>query len=177
MKQRRVAPVPSRRALAVVWLAATIGFVGLLFVARRLEGPRDDPDQAEQRVGFLDEGMLPIAAPVITAGLPAAGRATVVVFLRPADAADECTAMSRQVGSAAALVAVLSGPAPCPGIPAVHLDPEGRTAAAYGMRAPVDRGPSVGYAVVDSETRVRYRTLDPHPAANSREVLTILRAL
>ncbi len=60
---------------------------------------------------------------------------------------------------------------------AVLVDPEGRTAAAYGMRVPADGGPPVGYAVVDDRTMVRYRTLDPHPAANSREIMTVLDAL
>jgi len=59
----------------------------------------------------------------------------------------------------------------------VKVDPEGRTAALYGMRVPADGGPPVGYAVVDAENRVRYRTLDPDPAGNTREVMTILRAL
>ncbi len=48
--------VPGRRALLAVWVLAAVVSGALLFAAGRLEGPLDDPDQAEQRVGFLDEG-------------------------------------------------------------------------------------------------------------------------
>lgn len=109
--------------------------------------------------------------------MPAGGRPTVVLFLRPDGAAAQCRDVSRRVSSAAGLVVVLAGPASCVGIPAVLVDPEGRTAVAYGMRSPADGGPPVGYAVVDAETRIRYRTLDPDPAAHGREITTILGAL
>lgn len=178
MSIEQAAPtVPARRSLATVWLAAAIASVLLLAIAGRLEGGRDDPDQAEQRVGFLDEDPLPIPAPPVAAGLPAAGRPTVVLFLRPDDAAGHCRDVSRSLSGSTALVAVLSRPAACPGIPGVLVDPEGRTAAAYGMRVPADGGPPVGYAVVDAQTRVRYRTLDPNPAAHSREITTVLDGL
>ncbi len=169
--------VPPRRSLATVWLVAAFVSVVLLAVAGWLEGGRDDPDQAKQRVGFLDEGQLPIAAPPVASGLPASGRATVVLFLRPDDAAQECREVSRSVASSAAVVAVLSGSAACAEVAGVLVDPEGRTAAAYGMRVPADGGPPVGYAVVDDRAMVRYRTLDPHPAANSREIMTVLAGL
>ncbi len=161
----------------MVWLGAAFASVVLLALAGRLEGGRDDVDQAEQRVGFLDEGPLPIPAPPVVSGLPASGRPTVVLFLRPDDAGQECREVSRSVASAAAIVAVLSGSGACDGVAGVLVDPKGRTAAAYGMRVPADGGPPVGYAVVDNESRVRYRTLDPHPAANSSEILTVLAGL
>ncbi len=169
--------VPPRRALATVWFVAAVASAVLLVVAGRLEGGRDDVDQAEQRVGFLDEGPLPIAAPPVASGLPASGGATVVLFLRPGDAAQECREVSRSVASSAAVVAVLSVSAPCAEVAGVLVDPEGRTAAAYGMRVPADGGPPVGYAVVDGRAKVRYRTLDPHPAAHSGEIMTVLDAL
>ncbi len=179
MSARQAAPVvPTRRALVTVWVVAAVGFAALLSVAQRLEGPLDDPDQAEQRVGFLDQGPLPLPAPMVTAGLPAAGRPTVVLFLRPDEAPHECRGAARRVpASSAVLVAVLAGPAACPGIPAVLVDPSGRTATGYGMRVPADGGPPVGYAVVDNQARLRYRTLDPDPAGDSREVTTMLAAL
>ena len=175
--ERATLTVPPRRALATVWLVAAFASVVLLAVAGWLEGGRDDVDQAEQRVGFLDEGPLPLPAPPVASGLPASGRPTVVLFLRPGDAGQECRKVSRSVGSAAAIVAVLSGSAACDGVAGVVVDPEGRTAAAYGMRVPADGGPPVGYAVVDDRSRVRYRTLDPHPAAHSREISTVLAGL
>lgn len=168
--------VPSRRALVTVWLSAAVGFAVLLGVAQILEGPVDDRDQAEQRVGFIDEGPLPIQAATVVSGLPARGRSSVVLFLRAKTATAQCKSLARSLRDTA-LVAVLSGPAPCPGIAAVLVDPQGRTSRAYGMRSPVDGGPPAGYAVVDTQTRVRYRTLDPRPSANSREIRTILAAL
>jgi len=48
-------------------------------------------------------------------------------------------------------------------------------AGRYRLRA--DDGPPVGYAVVDDRAMVRYRTLDPHPAANSREIMAVLAGL
>ena len=175
--ERATLSVPARRSLATVWLVAAVVSVVLLAVAGRLEGGRDDVDQAEQRVGFLDEGQLPIAAPPVASGLPASGRTTVVLFLRPDDAAQECRGVSRSVGSSAAVVAVLSGPATCAEVAGVLVEPEGRTAAAYRMRVPADGGPPVGYAVVDEQAMVRYRTLDPHPAAHNGEIMTVLAGL
>ena len=174
---RTMVSIPGRRALLAVWVSAAVVSGGLLFAAGRLEGPLDDPDQAKQRVGFLDEGPLPIAAADVTGGLPAVGRATVVVFLRPDEAGKECRELSDRLGSAATVVVVVSGPASCPGIRASKVDPESRTAALYGMRVPDDGGPPVGYAIVDAEKRVRYRTLDPVPAGHTGEIKTILRAL
>ncbi len=170
-------PVPSRRALVAVWLVAAVGFAMLLVVAQRREGPLDDPDQAEQRVGFVDEGSLPSPAPIVVSDLPARGRPTVVVFLRPASAARACRDVAHAVARAAAVVVVLSGPALCAGASAVQVDPSGRMSQAYGMRVPADGGPPVGYAVVDAEARLRYRTLDPDLSANTAEMITILDAL
>ena len=174
---RAALTVPPRRSLVTAWVFAAFVSVVLLAVAGRLEGGRDDVDQAEQRVGFLDEGPLPIPAPPVASGLPASGRPTVVLFLRPDGADQECREVSRSVAASAAIVAVLSGPAACDGVAGTVVDPEGRTAAAYGMRVPADGGPPVGYAVVDDQSRVRYRTLDPQPAAHSREIMTVLAGL
>ena len=174
---RAVLTVPLRRSLATVWVVGAFVSVVLLAVAGRLEGGRDDVDQAEQRVGFLDEGPLPIPALPVASGLPASGRPTVVLFLRPDDDGPGCREVSRSVGTAATVVAVLSGSGACDGVAGVVVDPEGRTAAAYGMRVPADGGPPVGYAVVDDQARIRYRTLDPHPAAHSSEIMTILAGL
>ncbi|PLS75598.1 MAG: hypothetical protein CYG61_06425 [Actinobacteria bacterium] len=41
---------------------------------------------------------------------------------------------------------------------------------------PRDGGPPTGYAVIDSEGRVRYRTLDPEVVDHLGEVAAILRA-
>lgn len=169
--------VPTRKSLIAVWFAVAAVSVVLLAAAGQAEGGRDDRDQAEQRVGFLDEGLLPMLAPPVTAGVPASGQPTVLLFLRPGGADRQCRQVARTVESKAAVVVVISGPASCPDIPAVVVDPDGRTAVAYGMRVPADSGPPVGYAIVDDRGMVRYRTLDPNPASHRGEILTILDAL
>ncbi len=63
------------------------------------------------------------------------------------------------------------------GAAAVVPDPDGSMAAAYGMRSPAGGGPPVGYAVVDADQRIRYRTLDPTVAEELSEIRTILEAL
>jgi alkyl hydroperoxide reductase subunit AhpC len=64
----------------------------------------------------------------------------------------------------------------CAGLPVVE-DPDGSLADTYGMRSPAAGGPPVGYAVVDAQSRIRYRTLDPTVTAELSEVRTILEAL
>lgn len=63
----------------------------------------------------------------------------------------------------------------CAGLPVVE-DPDGSLADTYGMRSPAAGGP-VSYAVVDAQSRIRYRTLDPTVTAELSEVRTILEAL
>jgi len=167
--------VPPRRSLATVWLVAA--FVSVVLLASQVglrEGATTPIRPSSTSASSTRVGC---PSPPVASGLPASGRATVVLFLRPDDAAQECREVSRSVASSAAVVAVLSGSAACAEVAGVLVDPEGRTAAAYGMRVPADGGPPVGYAVVDDRAMVRYRTLDPHPAANSREIMTVLAGL
>ncbi len=160
-----------------MWLAAMLGFGSLLALARAAESGLDDPDPARQRPGLLDAGGLPQPAPSLAAGLPLRGRPTVVFFLRPEDAPGLCRSLAgAALEQRAQLVVVVSEPGGCDGVATVNDGPAG-LAAAYGLPLPRSGGEPVGYAVVDRDGRVRYRTLDPAVADNLAEVATILRAL
>ncbi len=54
-------------------------------------------------------------------------------------------------------------------------DPTGAIARAYGI--PLPDGPPVGYALVDSQLRVRYATPDPHILDHLGRVAAILQAV
>lgn len=168
--------LPSRRQLLATWLAAAVGFGVLLAVARGFEGPLDDPDPAYQRPGFLDLGPLPEPAPEVRPGLPAPGRPAVVFFVRETGARELCRAVAgADLARHADVAVVVAGDAPvCDGL-AVVSD-AGRLARAFGLRQPDDGGAPVGYAMVDEQGRIRYRTLDPTVADELDEVATILEA-
>lgn len=161
-------------------MGAAVGFGLLLAVARSAEGPLDDADQAWQRPGFLDAGRRRAPAPTVAAGIPAPGRPTVVLFVRPGDArAELCHALAASAlpRRAATAVVVAGSPDGCPAAGAVVGDPDGGVARAYGMRRPRGGGAPVGYAVVDADGAIRYRTLDPGVAGQLGEVGTIVEAL
>jgi hypothetical protein len=172
-------PVRSGRPLAAVWLGVAVVTGILLAVSRAATGPLDDPDPARQRPGLLDVGELPKPAPPVTEDIPVAGRPAVVFFARPSELEPLCGALADfdpPQPSEVAVVVVGEG-GRCPqGIPVVD-DREGELAAGYGLPAPRDNGPPVGYAVVDATGDIRYRTLDPNVGSLLGEVSTILRAV
>ncbi|MDP9403384.1 MAG: hypothetical protein M3P85_08620 [Actinomycetota bacterium] len=178
LPRQPMAAVPSRRQLLAVWLATAVVLAVLLLVARAARTGGDDADQARQRPGFLDAGALPVPAPSV-AGLPKPGRRAVVFFAREDVAGELCQELAGSppiLDRADAAVVVAGTPPPtCPPAPVV-ADQDGVLARAYGLPTPRDGGPPTGYAVVDSEGRVRYRTLDPEVVAELAEVATILRA-
>ena len=174
---RSEGPVPGRGLLAM-WLLAALVLGGLLVIAQLFRSPLDDPDPAYQRPGILDLGTLPVPAPAVTGDIPRHGRSAVVFFDRPGLLPGLCQALAG-TGLAASADLVIVTPAEragCGTVPVVE-DSDGGLAGAYGMRAPSDGGPPVGYAVVDGQGRIRYRTLDPTVAAELPEVATILAAL
>ena len=101
-----------------------------------------------------------------------------VFFQRPGRLAALCAALgSTPLGAEVDVAVVVSGPgAGCPPDVRVIADPTGALAARFGLAAPADGGPPVGYAVVDGRQRIRYRTLDPGVVQRLSEVATILRA-
>lgn len=173
-----VAPVDQRRQkLVALWLGVAVLFGALLGVARATRTGLDDPDPAWQRPGFLDAGPLPQPAPRLSAGLPRPGRPAVVFFLRPEGVAELCRSLAtHRLGQSAEVVIVVSGPGRCPGATTLE-DPLGGLARAYGLREPRDGATPAGYAVVDGQGRIRYRTLDPTMAQELDEVDTVLAAL
>ena len=102
---------------------------------------------------------------------------TVVFFLRPEVAAGfvEAVADRAALRDLADIVVVATANVAAGDIPVHTVDAAG-VADAFGMRVPRDGGFPVGYAIVDSDGLVRYRTLDPDMAAELGEVETILRA-
>ena len=170
-------PPPTRRSLLTVWLLAAAVFGGLLVIAELTRGPLDDPDQAYQRPGILDLAV-PEPAPAVTDNIPRPGRPAVVFFDRPRMLAALCEALPATGLAADADLVIVTPTAGtgCAGLPVVE-DPDGSLADAYGMRSPAAGGPPVGYAVIDAQSRIRYRTLDPTVTAELSEVRTILEAL
>lgn len=147
--------------------------------------PLDDPDLAMQRAGILD-GVGPRSPAVaVAATVPARGRVAVVFFLRPAQAGPLVSALNspsgQQLRDLVDIGIVVSSGAsdvtPSDPTTTVAADPDGRLAAAYRMRRPRDGGPPVGYAVVDVDGTIRYRTEDPGLANGLDEVLTIVDAV
>lgn len=172
------ASTPSRLAVVLVWAGAAWGFAVLLVIAGHARGPLDDPDPARQRPGFVDLGTLPVPAPEVVDGIPAIGRRAVVFFERPAGLARLCRALEAStLGRHADVVVVSADGGPCEGGARLAGDPASSYARRVGMDVPRDGGPPVGYAVVDSAQRIRYRTLDPHVADGLGEVATILAAV
>jgi hypothetical protein len=175
----RPAALPSRGALVAIWAGVAAVFGLLLAVADGARGPLDDTDPARQRPGLLDLGALPAPAPQVVAGVPAPGRRAVVFFVRPSGLEPLCRALGeRPLDPDVDVVAIVgAGGGRCPLTVAVVVDPTAAYARRFGLPAPRDGGPPVGYAVVDSAGRTRYRTLDPQVAEGLREVATIVAAV
>jgi len=115
-----------------------------------------------------------VTAPAVTPSIPTPGRRAVVFFVRPGQIGPLCQALPASgLEAKASLAVIVSAPAECPGQAAVVVD-KGGLAGRFHMPTPVDGGPPVGYALVDSVGRIRYRTLDPRGAGGLDEVATML---
>ena len=165
-----------RQLLVTTWVVAAVGFGALLLVADSTASPRDDPDPAQQRPGILDGDGLPVPVPLTAERLVTPNQRAVVFFDRADHANQLCDALARsdQFGGVQVAVVIAGAAISCTGASAVE-DPDGRIAVAFGMRTPRDHGPPVGYAVVDRQNRIRYRTLDP--SLDLDEVRTIVDAV
>lgn len=175
---RAARPGPTRLALVLVWAGTAWGFAVLLVIAQQTRGPLDDPDPAGQRAGLLDLGALPAPASELVEGFPAIGRRAVAFFERPAGLQRLCRALEASTLSEEAdvVVVVSAEGGRCQGGVRVVVDRGASYARRLVLHVPSDGGPPVGYAVIDSRSRVRYRTLDPHVAEGLDEVATIVAA-
>lgn len=169
-------PLPAWAPLA--WFAMlALALTVVILVLVRPPGPLDQSDPADQRDGLLLDG--PVLPPEV-AGVAFGGRPVVLLFDRELPEPD---ALARWLGAVsphaeARLVVPFPGAetTELAGMP-VLADRSGRLAAAVGLPTPVDGGPGIGYAVVDSDRQVRYATLDPAYLINAFEVATIVGAV
>ena len=168
---------PSRGELVGVWVVA-VGVLGALVVVSVLtRSGGDDPDQGRQRPGILDLGDLPSPAPRL-AGVEVGGPNTVVFF-----AGRHTSELCRSLGDppdelrTTRLVIVAEDASRCAARVLWIDTPAADAAERYGLPQPRDGAPPLGYAIVDGEGQIRYRTLDPHVPSMLGEVATMLRAL
>ena len=149
-----------------------------LAVAEHRRNALNDPDQAWERTGLL--------LPAKTYQAPnlggAPGRPVVVFFARSLsdgylfhDLADQS-----DLASMAALVVVTpdgSRPLIETGIKDIATDADGSLATAVGLHRPIDGGYPVGYALIDSDGYLRFRTLDPGFEQRAWEIKLLLKHL
>jgi hypothetical protein len=166
-------PLPAWAPLAWFAVLATVLTV-VVVVLVRPPGLLDQPDVAYQRDGLLLNGPV---VPEELAGVEFGDRPVVLLFERELPDASALAQWLGEVPDRAAVRLVV--PEPVPRLLArpqseIVVDPAGRLAEAVDLPTPVDGGRGVGYAVVDSERRVRYSTLDPAYLTNAFEVATIV---
>ena len=161
------------------WPLVLVAVVGVMMGATQLRvDPLDDPDPAHQRPGLLDLDSLPAPAPILP-DLEYHGGPTLFVFAR--ESQPPCSWLDAlEIARAAVVLAIgapegAAGRAGCPGLQGV-ADPWG-LAREVGMRTPRDGGFPVGYAIVDADGLLRYRTLDPDMAHLVDEINTMIEAV
>lgn len=170
-----------RGRLLVTWLAISVASGGAIAGLHLTRDPLDDPDPARQRTGYLIDG--PALADM---GVAASSRPTIVFFTRANRARPLVHALEKAqpIPEGAAVAVVVGEVAPDaldsfvrPGSIRLVPDSDMRIARGFGMRQPRDGGYPVGYAIVGSDGRLRYRTLDPDPVHDLFEVEIMLAAL
>ncbi|MFC3689230.1 hypothetical protein [Aquipuribacter hungaricus] len=170
-------PLP-RWAPAAWFLSLALVLTVVVVLLVRPPGPLDQPDPANQRNRLLLAG--PSVAPEV-AGVDFGGRPVVLLFDRDLPDGADLERWVEQVPAGAEVRLVVPGPVDPEAAavlgPPVVVDPEARLAAAVDLPTPVDGGPGVGYAVVDSNQQVRYFTLDPVYLENAFEIATIVGAV
>lgn len=168
---------PSRAALVAVWVVGVGVLAALVGVSVVTRTGGDDPDQGRQRPGILDLGDLPSPAPQLP-GADVDGNAA-VIFFAGRRSSELCAALEDPpVALTNARLVVIADDAPrCPpSVIAVDMA-VADAAERFGLPQPRDGRAPLGYAIVDSEGRTRYRTLDPLAPSELAEVATMLRAL
>ncbi len=168
-----------------MWVLAAVVLAGAILTEQAARGPLDDPQPARQRPGILTPAAISPPAVEVGDDSPTPGFRTVVFFLRDGQYPALVQALQRWdflgQGGRTSPVDLLSVSAREPEgegvITPVGSDPTGSIARTFGMPVPRDGGPPVGYAIVDTEFRVRYATLDPEVFDHLDEVATMLEAV
>jgi len=165
-------PLTARAVLLSAGLMTVLLAVIVLVVVHP-PGPLDERTLADQRNGLLRNGPV---LPSSVSGVDFGTEPVVLLFLRhapdPADARTFAAALTPRVRLR--LVVQTAARPDARGLPApVVQDPDEVLARAVDLPRPNDRGPGVGYAVIDSTRTVRYSTLDPSWATNGFEAATI----
>ena len=166
-------PLPPWAPLVWFALLAVVLTVVVVWLVRP-PGPLDQPDPAYQRDGLLLDGAV---VPREVAGVEFGGRPVVLLFDRSLPDPEALADWVAAVPERAVVRLVLPEPAPrLLDLPALEVvvDPGGRLADAVDLPTPVDQGPGIGYAVVDSNRQLQYSTLDPAYLTNAFEIATIV---
>jgi hypothetical protein len=161
-----------------IWLATALSMGGALAIAEHQRNAMNDPDQARQRTGLL----LPphtYQAPFLAV---TPGRPVVMFFARELsdrylfrDLVDQ----SDLVSVADLVVVTPDGSRPLieTGIKHFVTDADGSLVRAVGLHRPIDGGYPVGYALIDSDGFLRFRTLDPGFGQRAWEIKLLLKHL
>ena len=170
-------PPLSPRTPLLGWLLMAVTLVAVVIVGVGGPGPLDDPHEGDQRPGILApadqaRGLTGLRLP----GDPIGRRPVVVVFeRRPPDPPRLRAFLDEAPEDFATVLAVPERGARSP-VPVV-TDEGARLARRLGMPTPQDAGYPIGYALIDSEGRVRYATLDPTFLEHGFELATLSGAL
>ena len=166
------------RPYVAIWLAVALSMGVALAVVEHQRNPLNDPDQAWERTGLL----LPAKTYQAPSLGVAPGRPVVVFFARSLsdrylfhDLADQS-----DLASMATLVVVTpdgSRPLIETGIKDIATDADGSLATAAGLHRPIDGGYPMGYALIDSDGYLRFRTLDPGFEQRAWEINLLLKHL
>lgn len=173
-------PPLSMRAPLLAWLVLATVLTATIVGAVGGPGPLDDPNQGDQRPGFLvDPDEARLVRGLELPGDPAGRRPAFIAFDRSVPPRDELRDVLGEVPDGYAVVLVLPTLPSGASIPRGQVvgDVEGRTAEAVGMDRPKDGGAAIGYAVVDADGRVRYATIDPTWTRHDFEVGLIADAV
>ncbi|MGH3666398.1 MAG: hypothetical protein ACRDU8_09995 [Egibacteraceae bacterium] len=170
-------PLPPSAPL-LFWLAMGAVLTAVVLAGTPRPGPLDDPDPARQRTGVpIPTETAPVAVDLRLPADPVGKRPVAVVFDRTVPDAARLRAWAQAMPSSIEVVLVVPSRGAAQGPLPVLADPRGRIADSFGMPRPVDAGPPVGYALLDRQGRVRYRTLDPQYLAHRFELRPMLRAI
>jgi len=169
-------PLPAWAPLAW-WLASAVVLGVAIIAIVGGPGPLDDPDQGDQRPGFLIDADEARRVPGLALpGRPVGRRPVFVAFARRTPGRKAVRSILRRLPDGFAAVLVLPDDRAAGAQLPIVADPDRRIARAVGMDRPRDGGPPIGYAVIDQEARVRYATIDPTWPDQGFEVGLITKA-